>query len=126
MRKLFQNLIIIFVISAAVASCQYKFIVEPIPPPPPPGDTTSFSLEIVPIWAEQGCTACHNAGGTAPDYTSPNIYNILNDMGLVVAKDPAASKIYYYPLPDGGHYKQYTSAQALLVQYWIDEGAKNN
>lgn len=125
MRKLFQNLIIIFVISAAVASCQYKFIVEPIPPPPPPGDTTSFSLEIVPIWGEQGCTACHN-GGQAPDLTSPDVYNIITGMGLVVAEDPAASKIYYYPLPDGGHYKQYTSAQALLVQYWIDEGAKNN
>ena len=127
MRKLFQNLIIIFVISTAAASCQYKFIVEPIPPPPPPGDTTSFSLEIVPIWSDAGCTVCHSlAGGQTPDFTSPDIYNILNDMGLVVAEDPAASKIYYYPLPDEGHYKQYTSAQALLVQYWIDEGAKNN
>ena len=126
MRKLFQNLIVIFVISTAVASCQYKFMVEPIPPPPPPGDTTSFSLEVVPIWAEVGCTSCHSAGATAPDLTSPDVYNILFDMGLVVANDPAGSKIYYYPLPDGSHYKKYSSAQALQIQYWIEEGAKNN
>lgn len=127
MRKLIQNLVIVFIISTVAASCQYKFMVEPIPPPPPPGDTTSFSLEVVPIWTEAGCTGCHTSGGTAsPDLTSPDIYNILFDMDLVVAEDPAGSKIYYYPLPDPGHYKEYSSAQALIVQYWIDEGAKNN
>lgn len=125
MRKLIQNLVIVFIISTVAVSCQYKFMVEPIPPPPPPGDTTSFSLEVVPIWTEAGCTACHN-GGQAPDLSSPDVYNIIVGEGLVVAEDPAASIIYTYPLPDEGHYKTYSSAQALLVQYWIDEGAKNN
>ncbi len=125
MKKLFKNLIVIFAVSAAVASCQYKFMVEPIPPPPPPGDTTSFSLEVVPIWTEAGCTSCHPSL-SLPDLSADNAYASITGLGLVVAEDPEASLIYTKPLPDGGHYKEYSSAQALLVQYWIDEGAKNN
>ncbi len=100
-------------------------MVEPIPPPPPPGDTTSFSLEVVPIWAEVGCTSCHPSLNQ-PDLSADNAYSSITGLGLVVAEDPAGSIIYTKPLPDGGHYKEYSAAQALLVQYWIDEGAKNN
>ncbi len=126
MNKLhFIGIVMVAFIMMMLASCQYKFIVEPVIPPPPPGDTTSFSLEIVPIWAEQGCTSCH-PGLHQPDLSADNAYNSITGQGLVVAKDPSASIIYTYPLPEGSHYKKYTTEQAALVKFWIDEGAKNN
>lgn len=125
MNKLLLNVIVMALIMTAIASCQYKFIVEPVTPPPPPGDTTSFSLEIVPIWEAQNCTGCH-PGVNQPDLSADNAYNSITGLGLVVAGDPDASKIYTHPAPDGGHYAKYTSAQAALVKYWIEEGAKNN
>ena len=125
MNKLLLNGILIALFAIIIASCQYKFIVEPIPPPPPPGDTTSFSLEIAPIFAEQNCTACHPSSANL-DLTADKAYNSITSLDLVVAEDPSASKIYYYPLADGNHFAKYTTAQAILIQYWIDEGAKNN
>ncbi|NQU32976.1 MAG: hypothetical protein HQ521_07050 [Bacteroidetes bacterium] len=125
MNKLLLNGILMALFAIIIASCQYKFIVEPIPPPPPPGDTTSFSLDIVPIFAEQNCTGCHPSSANL-DLTADKAYNSITSLELVVAEDPSASKIYYYPLPDGNHFAKYTTAQSILIQYWIDEGAKNN
>ena len=124
-RILFQTIAMFFII-VVVASCQYKFIVEPEIPPPDPEDTVSFSLEVVPIWSDQGCTACHGTGGQKPDLTSDNAYNSLTTLGLYDTGNPEGSKIYYYPLPDGNHYKKYTALQASVVLRWIEEGAKNN
>ena len=107
-------------------SCQYKFIVEPVPEPPDPSDTIYYSQEIEPIYSTQGCTGCHNTGGTAPDLTEGNSYNSITSMGLVDEGDPVASKIYYYPLPDGNHFAKYTSAQGALILGWIEQGANNN
>ncbi|MBC8320586.1 MAG: hypothetical protein H8E34_07680 [Bacteroidetes bacterium] len=127
MNKLhFVGIVMVAFIMIMVASCQYKFLVEPIIPPPPPGDTTSFSLEIVPIWVAQNCTGCHGTGGTQPDLTADNAYSSITGMGLVNTDDPPLSRIYTHPLPDGNHYKKYTAAQATLLLYWIEEGARNN
>ena len=94
-------------------------------PPPDPTDTISFSEQIVPIWGEQGCTGCHN-GSQPPDLTPDNAYHSITSLGLVDTADPVASKIYYYPLPDGSHYAKYTSAQAALVLQWIEQDALDN
>jgi hypothetical protein len=107
-------------------SCQYKFIVEPVVPPPDPGDTVYYSQEIEPIYGTQGCTGCHNTGGTQPDLSEGNSYSSITGMGLVDEGDPEASKIYYYPLPDGSHFAKYTSAQAALILGWIEQGANDN
>ena len=115
-----------FMMLLATSSCQYKFIVEPVPEPPAPGDTISFSLDIVPIWTEQACTGCHNTGGQSPDLTPDNAYNSLMTTGMVNTEVPADSKIYYYPLPDGNHYKKYSTQQAADVLWWITDGAKDN
>ncbi len=124
-KKLIYSIGIIAIIVFAT-SCQYKFIVEPVIPPPDPTDTISFSQQIVPIFSEQGCTGCHNTGGQQPDLTADNAYNSIMSTGLVNTDDPVASKIYYYPLPDGSHYAKYTSAQAALVLQWIEQDALNN
>lgn len=107
-------------------SCQYKFIVEPVVPPPDPEDTVYFSQDVEPIFATQGCTGCHNTGGTQPNLSEGNAYNSITSMGLVVPNDTEGSKIYYYPLPDGSHYAKYSSSQAALVEAWINQGALDN
>ncbi len=127
MNKILLNGILMALTIVMIVSCQYKFTVEPAPPPPPPpGDTTSFSLEVVPIWSEQGCTGCHSTGSTAPDLTPENAYNSITSMGLVNIDVPSESRIYYYPLPGGSHFAKYSVAQAATVLYWIEEGAKDN
>jgi len=124
-KKLMYSIGIIAAIVFAT-SCQYKFIVEPVIPPPNPEDTIYFSQQIEPIYSEEGCTACHKTGGQKPDLTAGNAYNSITSLGLVVPNDPEASKIYYYPLPDGSHYVKYTSAQAAYVMGWINQGALDN
>ena len=124
-KKIIYSIGIIAIIVFAT-SYQYKFIVEPVVPPPDPTDTISFSQQIVPVFDEQGCTGCHNTGGQQPDLTPDNAYNSITNMGLVNTGDPVASKIYYYPLPDGSHFAKYTSAQAALVLQWIEQGALDN
>lgn len=124
MNKLLFNGIILATFVLVAASCQYKFIVEPVPPVPT--DTVNFSQEIAPIFDEQGCTGCHKTGGQQPDLTADNAYNSITGMGLANTDDPPESKIYYYPLPDGSHFAKYTSAQAALVLAWIEQGALDN
>lgn len=126
MKKILLQATTVFVIIVFAASCQYKFIVEPVVPPPDPEDTISFSQQIVPIFSDQGCTGCHNTGGTPPDLTPDNAYNSITSMGLVDTDTPPESKIYYYPLPDGKHYAKYTSSQAALILGWIEQGALDN
>lgn len=126
MNKLVINGLIVAAFALMIASCQYKFIVEPAPIPPDPEDTISFSLQIEPIFSEDGCTACHKTSGQKPDLTAGNAYNSLTTGGYIDAAAPELSKIYVVPASDGSHYKKYTSTQALLLLTWIQQGAKNN
>lgn len=111
-----------------LVSCEYEFIEVPPPPPPPePGDTTSFAEEVVPIFTDDGCTACHN-GGMAFDLTPPNAYNSISTLNLAVPFKPEDSKIYYYPHPQtGSHNSKYKSnASANTIYTWIMQGALDN
>ncbi|MCF6170823.1 MAG: hypothetical protein L3J66_07605 [Bacteroidales bacterium] len=127
MKKLLFSGIILASILLFAASCQYKFVVEP--EPLPPGDTVSFSLDVVPIWNDNGnCVSCHTSGNQRPDLTPDNAFSEIMNMGLVNTADPAASEIYEHPHPDSdGHsWKKYTNAQAAVVLQWIEQGAKDN
>lgn len=129
MKKLFLHIVLLAFTLFFIASCQYKFIVEPAEPPPNPVDTIYLSQDVVPIWNDgEHCTSCHKAGGTAPDLTPENAYDQIMSMGLVDTQDPPESLIYKFPNPDTDTHtwKKYTENQAATVLQWIEQGAIDN
>lgn len=129
MNKLLFNGIILAVLMSFMASCQYKFIVEPVVPPPDPIDTIFFSQDIIPIWNDgNNCISCHKTGGTAPDLTPDNAFNAITNDGLIDTQDAAESVIYKFPHPDTDTHtwKKYTGTEAATVLQWIEQGALNN
>ncbi len=119
------NLIFLMVGLFLLGACEYAAI-QPVgpPPPPPPGDTTSFSLEVQPIFS-QNCAGCHN-GSEAPDLREGKSYQSLFDNNMVVKSNPEASVLYTCVQPGGSMAAYGTTANNLLFYYWIKEGAKNN
>ncbi len=121
----------IFLVSSTLflASCQYKYTVEPIIPPPDPTDTIYFAADILPIWNNGNlCTSCHKTGATAPDLTAGNAYSALTSSGLIDLDAPESSIIYAYPLKASSthSWKKYSDSQAALLLQWIQQGALNN
>jgi hypothetical protein len=106
------------------ASCEYASIQPDIPPPPPPGDSTSFSLEIQPIFT-QSCAGCHN-GSVAPDLREGKSYQSLIDNNMVVPFQPDQSIIYTCLLPGAVMATYGNTTRNTTIKYWIEEGAKNN
>lgn len=125
MKKLLTIGIIMATLIMLLNSCEYKFIVEPVIPPPDPTDTISFSLEIEPIFTDNGCVGCH-PGLHSPDLTVGNAYNSITSTGLVNTDDSELSIIYIKPSPTENHYAKYSSSQAVLVLQWIEQGALDN
>jgi hypothetical protein len=106
-------------------ACEYASIEpEGPPPPPPPGDTTSFSLEVQPIF-NQNCVGCHS-GSTDPDLRQGKSYQSLIDNNMVVPTKPNES-ILYTCLISGGVMASYgNTTNNATIYNWILEGAKNN
>jgi len=112
-----------------LASCQYKYTIEPVIPPPDPEEQLSFTENVIPIWnTNDKCTSCHNTGGTSPDLTPANAYNsIITD--YIDVDNPEASIIYAFPHPDTDTHSwgtSYTSGEAAILLQWIEQGALNN
>jgi hypothetical protein len=106
-------------------ACEYASIQpDAPPPPPPPGDTTSYSLEVQPIF-NNGCTMCHN-GATPPDLREGKSYQSLKDNNMFVAFKPAESVLYTCLLPGGVMASYSNSTKNATIYNWITEGAKNN
>jgi hypothetical protein len=108
-------------------SCQYEWI-DPVDPPViEPGDTTSFSLEIIPIFNDRNCNAsCHAAGAIPPDLTPENAYVDLFAKNQIDTVTPENS-VLYVKCNTGGSMAQYCQpGDAFLILQWIKEGAKNN
>lgn len=110
--------------------------------PPALPTNVSFANQIVPIFQNRGCVACHSGngpgkdlGGLQLDGGTPKIYNELtteNPLRVQTAM-PEKSLVLTMPSaenpPDGHPNVTFTSSadpdyQKLLV--WIREGAKNN
>jgi hypothetical protein len=111
--------------------------------PPPPPTNVSFSAQVVPIFTNRGCTACHsgnkigaNLGDLALDGGANHVYmqltNPLHPMIIQTANPPKSLVLTmpsYENPPDahpnviftGPNDKDY---QTILA--WITEGAKNN
>ena len=111
------------VLMMGLASCEYDTIVpEKVVIPDEP---VSFSKDIEPVFTSAGCTGCHPTM-LKPDFTVGKAYASLTTMKLVVAGDPAASKVMQYI--NAGHQTSanVTATQKALISKWITEGAKNN
>ncbi len=111
--------------------------------PPPAPTNVSFSQQVVPIFSNRGCTACHsgnkigaNLGDLALDGGANHIYsqltNPLHPMIIQVA-NPAKSLVLTMPSyenpPDAHPNVTFTGPQDPDYQKilaWITEGAKNN
>jgi hypothetical protein len=122
-------LFLITVTMLAMSGCYYDWIVPEAIPEIPVDQEISFSQQILPIWnSGNNCTACHKAGGTAPDLTTANAYASVNTAKYVNQSNPAQSAIYAVPSPLAAkqHFKVYSGEQAALVLAWITQGAKNN
>ena len=119
------NLIFLMVGLFLLGACEYAAI-QPVgpPPPPPPGDTTSFSLEVQPIFS-QNCAGCHN-GSEAPDLREGKSYQSLFDNNMVVKTKPEESIIYTCLLSGGKMVNYGTTSTKTTIYNWILEGAKDN
>jgi len=126
MKWLKQTFLALFFISVLI-SCEYEFIEVAQPTPPDPEDTISFTEQIEPIFVSSSCTNCHS-GALPLDLSTGNAYNSIIDNGVVIAGDPEASKLYYYPHPvTGSHNTKYSSTDDTdLIYAWIFQGALDN
>lgn len=103
--------------------CKYDFIL-PVPEEPGGNGETnpiSFATQVYPILTN--CTACHGSG-KSPDFSASAAYSSVAK--LVNTANPAQSKIYTVPSPDGSHAMKFKTSEAAVLLKWITEGAKNN
>lgn len=115
-----------------LSGCVYNYIlpeveIPPIDPEDPDAPQISFKTDIIPIFNDNNyCTSCHGSGGRAPDLTTENAYNSINNTRYINSETPAESRIYTKPHPDSNHPKKYSANEATLVLGWIVQGAKDN
>jgi hypothetical protein len=116
--RLFLGVLMIGLVSCEYVTNMPKDIVIPDTP-------VSFSTDIEPIFTAVNCIQCHPAM-MKPDLSSGKSYASLTSMSLVVANDPAGSKLLQYI--NKGHQTavNMTGTQKALINKWIEEGAKNN
>jgi len=124
--KKFILLIIALVGILAWQSCQYDYF-DPVDyVPPPPGDSTSFSLKVIPIFNESCNASCHATGGISPDLTPANAYADLFAKNQIDKATPENSELYT-KCATGGSMNKYTKVgDPDIILQWIKEGAKNN
>ena len=88
-------------------------------------DNVSYSKDVQPIFTAN-CVACHDTGGTPPDFTAGKSYTAIVP-AYVTAGDASSSDLYealvsgYMP-PDG----KLSAEDIEIVKNWINQGAKNN
>lgn len=111
-----------------LASCEYKFIQPDQGAPVDPEEPISFSEQVEPIWASQGCTACHpSASGL--DLRTGNAYNSLMSHPRAINENNASeSTILTFktekPGPHGN--VNYVGNQSEIIKVWIEQGAEDN
>lgn len=107
-----------------LSSCEYKFIEPDVIDTT---DTISFSQQIIPIFEDNNCDACHPSQDQ-PDLTSANAYQSIQTNQLIDLADPVSSIIYTYPSPvtAGHNWNKYSDQEASLILLWIQQGALDN
>ena len=116
----------LIIMALVFGGCKYDFILPEQVPDIPTDKPVSFETQIAPIFAEAGCTSCHN-GGQSPDLSSSNVYSVIVP-ALVNTSDPESSAIYDFPAPETSkhNWKKYSATQAAYILTWIQQGAQNN
>ncbi len=118
-------LLLVVMVSVLAGGCKYDWILPEEVPVIDPEVPISFTQEILPIFSEKNCTACHD-GSPAPDLSEANAYASINSASYINRTTPEESVIYTEPHPDGEHTVKYSAAQAALILAWIEQGAENN
>jgi hypothetical protein len=125
MQKILTKVFAVFLI-LGMAGCAYNVPKQEVLPPIE--EPVSLSADVEPIFDAQTCTNCHN--GTNPstslNLSAGNSYESMVSNNMFDTSDASNSRIYYYPLPTGTHFKKYTAEQANIILAWIDQGALNN
>lgn len=127
--KIFKLLFALVLVTFIFSGCKYDFIVpeEVVDPDDPDVEVVSFSEDIIPIFSDNNCTACHDTGGQIPDLTAANAYSSINTSRYINTSSPEESNIYTRPHPsNSGSHPKYSEAEAALVLTWIKQGAENN
>jgi hypothetical protein len=115
-----------------------KIVVEEngAPPPPPDPVVIDFPTEIMPIFQQENCAACHAQGGAAAgtglyfDGPPENVYAaLLADAQVVNIQDPGASYLLTKPLyedPPNHPNASFPSPEHpgyVALYNWINQGA---
>lgn len=116
-------LLLVVMVSVLVGGCKYDWIMPEVIPDIDPEVPISFTQEILPIFNQRNCTACHD-GSPAPDLREATAYSSI--ASFINISTPDQSTLYTVPHPDGSHPVKYTAAQAALLLAWIEQGAENN
>ena len=127
--KTFKFIFALVFVTVLFGGCKYNFIVpeDVIDPNDPNVEEVSFVSDIIPVFLDNNCTACHDPGGQIPDLTAANAYSSINTTRYINASSPAESKLYTRPHPSNtDSHPKYSEAEAALVLTWIQQGAKNN
>ena len=90
-----------------------------------PDDTRSFATDILPIFAKNGCTACHG-GGIKPDLRPDKAYDALISGGFINTDKPKSSKLYNQLVNKASHQPKTSVDEEKYILYWITQGAENN
>ncbi len=125
MKKKF--LLLITFISVIIGACT-KDIVEPNYTPVVPNTNAKFSTDVYPLFASNGCTACHGtSGGLDLNGTASVVRGNLITKGSVKPSQASTSKLYFYFNNNASHNgKTFTSVQEGNIKGWIDAGALDN
>ncbi len=125
-------LFFIFSIFFIVESCTKDSIEVIITPPLPVNTSVKFSTDVYPIFANHGCTACHNPSGSAGSYVilSGNASVVRGNLlssGAVVANNPTGSKLYTKFANGTAHNGLTLSTnEQNNIKSWINLGALDN
>ena len=121
MKKLFK-IVLVSSLALFCFSCYYNEFPEEEDIIIDPEEEISFANDILPIFADNNCTECHNGGSVNPDLRPDNAFSSLVP-NYVTAFDSASSVLYN--ILDEGH-RNLSNDELALIEGWIDRGAEDN
>ncbi len=118
------QLLLMCICLVILSACEYDYVKYEITPAP---DNVSFSNDIMPIF-NSSCNmgGCHNGSGPSPDLTPAGAYDDLFAENLIDTISPANSQLVIKLNGPGTHDGRSEPQQRVLIEGWIEQGAKDN